>query len=135
MLFENIETIIKVERKRKIFDTKTKEYKESIEISYYLSTFTNSTDIMAKIIQGHWGVENKNNYVRDVTLKEDASRIRTNPGIFARLRSFALNILRINYIENIQEALDVNSFDFNIVFDYRGVFQIEQPWGLSFLSF
>lgn len=110
MLFENIETIIKVERKRKIFDTKTKKYKESIEISYYLSTFTDCTDIMAKIIQEHWGIENKNNYVRDVTLKEDASRIRNNPGIFARLRSFALNILRINYIENIKEALDVNIF-------------------------
>lgn len=28
--------------------------------------------------------------------RRDASRIRVNPGIFARLRSFAYNILRIN---------------------------------------
>jgi predicted transposase YbfD/YdcC len=122
MLFENIETVIRVERKRKVFDTKVKKYKESKKISYYLSTFKDCTDIMAKIIQEHWGVENKNNYVRDVTLKEDASRIRNNPGIFARLRSFALNILRINGIENIQEALDFNGYDFNTVLDYRGVF-------------
>lgn len=27
----------------------------------------------------HWGVENKNHYVRDVAMLEDASRIRINP--------------------------------------------------------
>ena len=35
-------------------------------------------------------------YTRDVTLCEDASRIRKNPGVFARMRSFAYNILRFN---------------------------------------
>jgi hypothetical protein len=29
---------------------------------------------------------------------EDASRIRINPGVFARLRSFAFNILRVNEV-------------------------------------
>jgi hypothetical protein len=33
-------------------------------------------------------------YSRDVTFGEDKSRIRTNPGVFARLRSFAFNILK-----------------------------------------
>ena len=35
-------------------------------------------------------------YSRDVTFGEDRSRIRTNPGVFARLRSFAFNILTAN---------------------------------------
>ena len=35
-------------------------------------------------------------YTRDVTFQEDRSRIRHNPGVFARLRSFAYNILRRN---------------------------------------
>ena len=35
-------------------------------------------------------------YTRDVTFQEDQSRIRHNPGVFARLRSFAYNILRRN---------------------------------------
>jgi len=30
------------------------------------------------------------------TMGEDASRIRFNPGVFARLRSFAYNILKAN---------------------------------------
>jgi hypothetical protein len=38
----------------------------------------------------------KLHYTRDVTFLEDKSRIRRNPGIFARVRSFAYNILRRN---------------------------------------
>ena len=44
----------------------------------------------------HWGIENRSHYVRDVTMQEDASRIRVKPGIFARIRSFGFNILSIN---------------------------------------
>jgi hypothetical protein len=43
--------------------------------------------------------------VSDVTLGEDRCRIRWNPGIFARLRSFALNILRENQVTHVSEAL------------------------------
>jgi predicted transposase YbfD/YdcC len=39
-------------------------------------------------------VENRLHYVRDVTFGEDASRIRTRPGVFAQLRSCTLNLLR-----------------------------------------
>ena len=50
---------------------------------------------------------------------EDASRIRTNPGIFARARSFALNILRANGEENIANAIWCNALDLNRVLEYR----------------
>lgn len=44
----------------------------------------------------HWGIENKIHYVRDVTLGEDASRIRSGhgPQNNATLRSVAMNYLR-----------------------------------------
>ena len=42
----------------------------------------------------HWQIETTSHYRRDVTFGEDKSRIRTNPGVFARLRSFAFNILK-----------------------------------------
>jgi hypothetical protein len=35
-------------------------------------------------------------WLRDVTLGEDALRIRKTPGAFTRMRCFAYNILRIN---------------------------------------
>ena len=70
-------------------------------------------------IRSHWGVENRNHYVRDVSMFEDASRIRSNPGIFARARSFALNILRANREKNIADALWRNALDFNRPIAYR----------------
>jgi predicted transposase YbfD/YdcC len=56
---------------------------------------------IAKAIRNHWGIENRNHYVRDVTFREDASRIRKKPGHFARLRNVALNLLRANRVTNI----------------------------------
>ena len=50
-----------------------------------------------------WAIENRSHYVRDVTLCEDASRIRKNPGVFARIRSFAYNIMRINQTDSIAQ--------------------------------
>jgi predicted transposase YbfD/YdcC len=50
----------------------------------------------ALAIRGHWRIETTSHYRRDVTFGEDRSRIRTNPGIFARLCSFAFNILKAN---------------------------------------
>jgi len=43
-------------------------------------------------IRGHWRIENGSHYVRDVAFAEDASRIRKNADIVARLRSFAYNL-------------------------------------------
>ena len=60
-----------------------------------------------------------NHYVRDVVMLADASRIRVNPGIFARARSFALNILRANGENNIADALWCNALDINRVLQYR----------------
>jgi hypothetical protein len=64
-------------------------------------------------IRGHWRIENGSHYVRDATFAEDASRIRKNPDIAARLRSFAYNLLRAGPHENIKNArwragLDIN---------------------------
>jgi predicted transposase YbfD/YdcC len=41
-------------------------------------------------VQAHWSIENRNHYVRDVTLGEDDSRIRVEPGPFTRIRSYGL---------------------------------------------
>jgi hypothetical protein len=44
----------------------------------------------------HWSIENCQHYVRDVTFKEDASRIRTGalPEIMVALRSSVLGLIR-----------------------------------------
>jgi predicted transposase YbfD/YdcC len=89
------------------------------ETSFYLF----STDISAKkaagVIRSHRAVENRNHHVRDVAMQEDACRIRINPGIFARARKFALNILRANHENNIANARCYNTLDIKPVLQYR----------------
>ena len=98
-----VAAIIQIERSVLTFQPATGLWKASRESSFYLSNRPVLAGQAAEAIRKHWGIENKQHYTRDVTLCEDASRIRRNPGIFARLRSFAYNILRFNQSDTIAQ--------------------------------
>lgn len=57
--------------------------------------------------RGHWGIENKVHYVRDVTFGEDASRIHVGhaPQALAALRNGLLTLLRSQGVTNIADAV------------------------------
>jgi predicted transposase YbfD/YdcC len=57
--------------------------------------------------RGHWGIENRLFYVRDVTMGEDASRVRTGhaPQVLAAVRNAAITLLRSLGVKNIAEGL------------------------------
>jgi len=116
-----VEAIVRVERRKQVFDTKAKCWKRSDEISFYIATTVLSADVFCRGIRNHWGIENQNHHVRDVSLGEDQSRIRVNPHIFARLRSFALNILRANQVSNVEMELFKNCMNLDRVMSYTGV--------------
>ena len=71
-------------------------WRRSTETAFYLSSTAITAARAASAIRDHWKIENTSHYSRDVTMGEDRSRIRINPGIFAKLRSFAFNILKSN---------------------------------------
>ncbi|NMQ20092.1 ISAs1 family transposase [Candidatus Competibacter phosphatis] len=98
-----------------------KDWVSRQETAYYVSTATLSAAHAAHAVRAHWGIENRLHYVRDVTLGEDASRIRHNPGIFALLRSFALNLLHFNGISNISLGLYDNALNFDRLLAYQGL--------------
>ena len=98
-----VAAVIQVERTVHVFQPATGLWKTSDETSFYLSNRPLEAKLAAAAIRSHWGIENKSHYTRDVTLREDASRIRKNPGIFARMRSFAYNILRCNQSDTIAQ--------------------------------
>lgn len=98
-----VAAVIQVERTVHAFQPATGLWKTSDETSFYLSSRAIEAKHAADAIRKHWGIENKSHYTRDVTLREDASRIRKNPGIFARIRSFAYNILRYNQSDTIAQ--------------------------------
>lgn len=51
---------------------------------------------LAGYVRHHWAIENKIHWVRDVTYREDSSRVRTGsrPRIMATLRNLAIGLLR-----------------------------------------
>jgi predicted transposase YbfD/YdcC len=51
---------------------------------------------LAGYVRRHWRIENQIHYVRDVTYREDASRVRTGtrPRIMATLRNLAIGLIR-----------------------------------------
>lgn len=57
--------------------------------------------------RGHWGIENKVHYVRDVSMGEDAGQIRTGqaPQALAALRNGLLTLLRSTGVTQIADAL------------------------------
>lgn len=48
-----------------------------------------------ELVRGHWGIENRSHYVRDVTFLEDRSKLRTGhaPQIMAALRNLAITLI------------------------------------------
>jgi predicted transposase YbfD/YdcC len=89
-------TIVRVTRDVLRRDAKTGLWSSTSDVAYYVANFATSAAQAATAIRGHWHIENKLHYTRDVTFCEDQSRIRYSPGIFARIRSFAYNILQRN---------------------------------------
>jgi predicted transposase YbfD/YdcC len=99
----HVAAIIRVERKVHHFQPATGYWKRAFETSFYLSNRPIAAKIAAAAIRQHWGIENTSHYSRDLTFREDASRIRKNPGVFARLRSFAYNVLKSNQTDTIPQ--------------------------------
>jgi hypothetical protein len=59
------------------------------------------------IARGHWGIENRLHWVRDLSLGEDACRVRTGaaPQVLSGLRNTVLYVLRATGLVRIAEAL------------------------------
>jgi hypothetical protein len=88
----HVAAIIRVEREVFTRGSKSGLLTRSAETAFYIS----NAPVTAAAIRAHWRIETTSHYSRDVTMGEDRSRIRCNPGIAARLRSFAFNILKAN---------------------------------------
>jgi predicted transposase YbfD/YdcC len=99
-------------------DTKSGLWHPTTETSLYACQAAMSATAAGAAIRAHWGIENRSHYVRDVSFFEDHSRIRTKPTVFARCRSFALNILRANGAQNISRELYRNALNLDHAMNY-----------------
>jgi len=76
--------------------------------SYYICSYTNADAAMlAAAIRGHWGIENRVHWEKDVTLKEDKNGIRKGqaPENLSLLKNIALNIARKCSFHSMKDAI------------------------------
>ena len=116
-----LQCVIRVSRNTLIKNAKTGLWQRRAETALHVSSTKLSPQQAAAAIRGHWGIENRNHYVRDTAFVEDQSRIRSNPGVFARLRSYALNILRANGVQNVKDALWKNAINLDQTLGLKGL--------------
>ena len=88
-------------------------------VSFYACQIKLDAKTFSQAVRNHWAIENRSHHVRDVTFGEDRCRTRIKPLHFARFRSFAINILRANGVENIARELYLNALNFNNALAYR----------------
>jgi hypothetical protein len=93
--------LVKVER------IGTRAGKPYEQVAYYISSLSLHAAQFAQGIRGHWGIENRLHWVKDVVLQEDSSRIRLGnaPANFSIIRSLAIAILRYNGYASITRAV------------------------------
>jgi predicted transposase YbfD/YdcC len=94
----------------KLVRTTTVHGVTTTETHYAMTSVPRERADAAKLLEwwrGHWKIENGLHYVRDVTLGEDASRIRTRvaPQIMAAIRNAAISLARALKTDNIAATL------------------------------
>jgi predicted transposase YbfD/YdcC len=106
LAFPHAAQAIQIVRRRRISGKK----KWSRETVYAITSLTApqaSPAALAAIIRGHWMIEDRLHWVRDMDYDEDRSQVRTasGPRVMATLRNLALTILRLAGHASIAAAL------------------------------
>jgi predicted transposase YbfD/YdcC len=89
---------------RKVVFQKTGEIREETVYGMTdLSSKQATPSNLLTLIRGHWHIENKSHYVRDVTFQEDRSRVRCGniPQLMASLRNVCISLMRVAQCRNI----------------------------------
>ncbi|MGW2207639.1 ISAs1 family transposase [Streptomyces sp. NPDC001774] len=121
--FPHARQVARVTRHRT--DTATgRRTRETVYVITDLSSRQAKPQDIALALRGHWHIESKIHYVRDVLWDEDRSQIRTGhgPENMATLRNTTLNRLRATDATNMTEAVRDLSYDpFTAPLDLLGI--------------
>ncbi|MEO0969412.1 MAG: ISAs1 family transposase [Cyanobacteria bacterium J06639_18] len=109
-----LKRIIRVERLGKRAD---KPYSETM---YYISSMNFEAYDFALGIRGHWGIENRLHWVKDVVFNEDRAQMidgyaATN---FSIIRSFVINLFRRNGFNSMTKAIRHCAHNILLIFSF-----------------
>ena len=84
-----------------------KKGKHTTDVRYAITSVQSGPDKLLVYVRGHWKIENRLHYVRDVTLGEDGSQVRKGAAseVMAVLRNIVLGLLRRRGVNNIAAAI------------------------------
>jgi hypothetical protein len=99
---------VRVERRRRV--SHRGRWHDTVDVTYAVTSLPPDradARVLLGHLRGHWGIENRLHYVRDVTFNEDRSQVRTGaaPQGMATIRNLALALLRRAGHTNIAAAL------------------------------
>ncbi|WP_426514866.1 ISAs1 family transposase [Dactylosporangium sp. McL0621] len=113
--FPHAAQAIQIRRRRRRLDEPRRFTTETVYAVTDLLAHQAKPMHLADWIRGHWSIENKTHWVRDVTYDEDRSQIRagTGPHVMAALRNAAIGALRLAGATNIAAANRHHAHDTN----------------------
>jgi predicted transposase YbfD/YdcC len=105
--FPHAAQAIKLVRRRRPLRPGGKWKTETAYAITSLTGFDADPALLARWIRGHWSIENRLHWVRDVTFDEDRSTARTGhaPQVMSALRNLAITALRLSGATNIAASL------------------------------
>lgn len=91
--------------------------KRSEETAYFISSKNGNAFLYEEGVRSHWAIENSLHWVKDVTLKEDASKIKMGnaPQNISTIKNISINILRTNDYDNMAQAMRLVANDIPLI--------------------
>jgi hypothetical protein len=104
--FPNAAQAMQIRRRRRRLDEPKRFTTETVYAITDLQAHQAKPMHLADWVRGHWSIENKVHWVRDVTYDEDRCQIRTGTGpqVMAAIRNAAIGALRLAGVTNIAAA-------------------------------
>ena len=115
--FPHARQVLRIVRTRTLPKTATRKAVKKTTETIYVVTSLAATDAtpeqIADWLRGHWHIENKLHWVRDVTFDEDRHQLRVGhaPQNMASVRNLVISLLRLSGHDNIASALRHHSRD------------------------
>jgi predicted transposase YbfD/YdcC len=100
-----LQQIFRIDRERHHLASGKREHERVYGITSLSSRQAGPRKLLV-FARGHWTIENRSHYVRDVTFDEDRSQVRcgNTPHVMAALRNVAIGLMRLAGHANIAAA-------------------------------
>ena len=106
--FPGVRSVAQVRREVEHKKDGRKRKPETVYLLTSLPPEVATPQLLLQLNRAYWGIENRVHWVRDVALREDASRLRKGalPRVWAAVANMAMSILRLLKTQRIQRRMN-----------------------------